>query len=949
MEPGEPSAQPPPPAMTAERWQRLKAAFHAAIEQPPTLREGVLAVACSGDEDLLPRLRGMLDAYDAGAGPLEGGGPEAVRQLREELQSAIEGARIGPYRVVSELGRGGMGAVYLATRIDGAFDQQVAIKLIKRGMDTEEIVGRFFHERRILATLTHPNIARLLDGGSTPDGRPYFVMEHVAGRPLTRYAEEEGLGIEARLRLFLEVCGAVQFAHRHLVVHRDLKPANVLVGDDGVPKLLDFGIAKLLGPTTLPAFAPTRHGAPPMTPDYASPEQLAGLPVTTATDVHGLGLLLFELLTAGGRRAPGGPEGGPGARLAGLPSQAARRRGDARLARRLAGDLDTIVAKALEPEPQRRYGTAAELADDLERHLAQIPVEARRPTFAYRCGRFVVRHKVATAAALVVLGLTAVSTFQAFELSRQRDRAEGARQQAEDVASFLKGIFRVADPGASLGERVSARQLVDAAAAWLLDERSAAPDWLAGSLGRLSLRPATRADLLQTIGETYENLGVPQEGERVFRRALALYAAAGAGEAALGRSKTLVHLGHLARERGDFGDGERLYAEALGLRRVRLGPSAPETGEPLNGLGLIAYERGDLPRAEGLLRQAVAVQRAGGAGNGELLAQSLVDLANLLGETDRLAEATALLEETRGLHGRLFGPGHPSEADDLSAFGGLYYRHGDLVRAEDYLRRAVRLRRKVLGDDHPKVAVAWSNLAVVQLKHGEGEAALASAHAALAILRRLPVLAHPDVADALINLADAARPRETREGALALYREALRAAGAAYGMEHATTAKLLCNFGLALRDYGELAEAERLIRQSLAIRSGRLGPESSETAISWNALATVLQRAGRLPDAEAAFRRALALRRKALPPGHLDLSSSQVGLGEVLVALGRPGEAAPLLESALAIRRAGLPAGHPRIGFAAAGLGAAYRALGRTAEARPLLAEAERILAESRH
>src|SRR6185295_17914412 len=395
-------------------------------------------------------IRDLAAAHDREGEIIEAGALAAAPDLAALPVGSILGLRIGPYRLLSELGRGGMGAVYLAERDDPTFVQRVALKLIQRGLDGAEIVRRFVHERQILAGLAHPYIARLLDGGTADDGRPYFVMEHIEGVRITEHAATHRLGLEARLRLILKVCSAVQYAHQNLVVHRDLKPGNVLVDRDGTPKLLDFGIAKLLEPSDPASLTlATAPDLRPMTPEYASPEQLEGRPITTATDVYGLGALLYELLVG---MSPRGVERrlGPGwaERPASQALRALETRGEADAkrppdggARRLSGDLDTILGKALEEEPARRYPTAAALADDLERALDRRPVSARRPSFAYRAGRTIARHKLATAFIIALVALAAGATFSAIEIARGRDRAEAQGNRATALAGFLADLF----------------------------------------------------------------------------------------------------------------------------------------------------------------------------------------------------------------------------------------------------------------------------------------------------------------------------------------------------------------------------------------------------------------------------------------------------------------------------------------------------------------------------
>ncbi|GMU66910.1 MAG: hypothetical protein AMXMBFR36_31840 [Acidobacteriota bacterium] len=545
------------------------------------------------------------------------------------------GERIGPWRIVEPLGRGGMGEVFVAERADGAFERRVALKLLKRGLDSEEIVARFLAERRILARLDHPGIARLVDGGLAADGRPYFALELVAGRPITNWCAERELGLEARLRLVLDVVAAVDFAHRNLVVHRDLKPSNVLVTDSGEVKLLDFGIAKLLGDGSDDA---TRTGARLLTPRYAAPEQLAGEPVTTATDVHALGLLVWELVTGEpARRLPSGVVPSPAdlerdtrtppsarvlesAEPGRAPLEEDSPRARRRLARRLSGDLDKVVLRALRREPERRYPSAAAFGEDVVRFLENRPVAARGGALAYRAGKFARRHRAAVVtAALVALSLAAgvAATL------RQARIAETERARAERRFADVRRLANVAlfDVHATLdnvaGSLATRRLLVETALAYLDDLAREAGD-----------EPALLDELATAYERTAEVQGMPgwpSEGrsgdalaslERALELRRRLSAAAGSGRAAdLAEARLLVRIGSVHAARGAGAAAAALHREALVLYRAsRARPAAAarsdSTREGLEevqariALGDDLWELGDLASATGHYREA---------------------------------------------------------------------------------------------------------------------------------------------------------------------------------------------------------------------------------------------------------------------------------------------------------------------------------------------------------
>lgn len=450
--------------MPGTNWDLIEKLFLEAADLPSAEREAFLERSCNGDASLRSEVESLLKAESAGTSSITAAIESEVTLLLDDDRSSLVGTRLGPYRLLEPIGRGGMGSVYSAERDDEHYRKRVAIKVVKRGMDTDEVLARFRHERQILAGLEHPYIGRLLDGGTTPEGQPFFVMEYVQGEPIDAYCRRHALSLEARLRLFLRVCEAVSYAHRSLVIHRDLKPQNILVIAEGVPKLLDFGVAKLLAVGETPGLTNTSFASAPLTPEYASPEQVRGEPITTASDVYSLGTVLFELLTGTAAQRisvstpmeidrvvcqTDTPRPSVVARLAGAPHK-------------LNADLDNIVLMAMRKEPAQRYPSVDRLADDIERYLTGRPVLARKSSLAYRARKFVRRHVVsATATLLVLLSLVggialAVSQARQAEKARriaeeqsrvaeqERARAEAQRQEAERQRALAQAETQLA-------------------------------------------------------------------------------------------------------------------------------------------------------------------------------------------------------------------------------------------------------------------------------------------------------------------------------------------------------------------------------------------------------------------------------------------------------------------------------------------------------------------------
>ena len=676
--------------MDKDRFARVEALFREALLSEPEDFGAFLDERCGDDPAVRRQVEALIAAHREAdtflePGPASGGAAAGA--------GGLEGRMVGAYRIVRRIGGGGMGVVYLAERADDAFRKRIAIKVLPPGEGSEDIVRRFTTERQILAALEHPNIARLLDGGATEEGRPYFALEYVEGKPIDAYCEDRRLGVRERLELFLTLCDAVQFAHANLIVHRDLKPGNVLVTGDGVPKLLDFGIAKLLNPELASRSGATISFLRMLTPDYASPEQVEGGPITTATDVYSLGILLYRLLTgrrpyaladsspaemvdAICRRVPEPPSaavmrpreeaespgsGPPGGGAEGT----ARRAGDrARLRRALAGDLDAIVGKALRKMPERRYPSVALLAEDVRRHLQGLPVRARRGTLAYRAGKFARRWRWPLAAtAAVLVALLALGARLAWEKSRAEAAlavAEVERARAEQTTSLLVELFQLADP-LRPGE-LDAREILERAA--MRVERGGFPD------------PAVRAGMQRTIGVAFRNLGLPDRAIPLLEASLALERAGGDRRAEL---ETLHELAIALYEAGDLDAAEDRYRQSLTGFRAAFGDRHPTTGRALNDLAALRFQQGRVAEAEALFEQALAIRREPDAAPADL-AETLNNLAAVRARSDPEG-AEALFREALAIRRRHFGPGHVMVANTQQHLARLLRRQGRAAEA----------------------------------------------------------------------------------------------------------------------------------------------------------------------------------------------------------------------------------------------------------------------------
>ncbi len=828
--------------------------------------------------------------------------------------------RIGPYRLISEIGHGGMGTVYLAER-DGDFHQRVAIKVV-RGLLGADGLRRFRAERQILASLQHPSIARLLDGGTTPEGLPYLVMEYIEGVRIDDYCEAHALALVQRVTLFCRVCDAVSAAHRSLVVHRDLKPSNILVTADGTPKLLDFGIAKLLTDDGADSLLVTSASVRALTPEYASPEQIRGLPITTATDVYSLGVLLFELLTGERPHRLGSRTGAELERV--ICGQEVRRPSSfvdqkTRLARELEGDLDTIVLAALRKEPLHRYQTVEHLSDDLRRYLEGRPVLARPSTFGYRARRFVQRNRasVVTAAvfALLVTGFGVALGISAARVARERDTAER-------VTAFLVDLFNVPDPSASRGNSVTAREILDRGAERIGEE--------------LKGEPEVQARMLDTIGSVYVALGLPDRGQAVLDTALKLRQGAGDTDS-LATARTMNRLADALRERGRYTDAEPLARAALEIRKRRAGPRDAEVAASLNNLALIRRGRGSITEPEPLFLESIAITRAALGPNNPQVASALTNLAADRRDRGDFDGAEAVAREALAIRRKAFGEIHPLVATSLTGLGQILDQRGNDAEAEEILREALALRRKVYGsDEHPFVQQSLNNLASVLQDQGKLSEAEPLYRRAVEMSRKR-LGDHPEVAVNLNNLGTLLEDEGRLTEAEATYFDSLAMRRKVLGRDHPNVARSLTNLGRLYLLEGRAADAGPIIEESLEIRRAKLGEQHIDLAV------TILQRASWLAllrrdaDADAAFRDGVSRQEKTLPAGHPALSASQLGYGRFLFQRHRYADAEPLLRASFTQRQKQLPERHWMRGQSALFYGAELLALGRRAEGEPLM------------
>jgi len=775
------------------------------------------------------------------------------------------GDRIGRYQLLRQIGEGGCGVVYLAEQQEPV-RRQVALKVIKLGMDTRQVVARFEAERQALALMDHPNIAKVLDAGATETGRPFFVMELVPGVKITDYCDEHRLSTEERLQLFVQVCQAIQHAHQKSVIHRDIKPSNILVTlQDGrpVPRVIDFGIAKATDQPLTDKTLFTAYAHFIGTPAYMSPEQaeLSGLDIDTRSDIYSLGVLLYELLTG---KTPfelrsllvAGLEEilrtireqepvPPSTRLDTMQRQeladaAGRRRADPpKLIHQMRGELDWIVMKALEKERARRYETVHGLARDVERHLHNELVLARPPNALYRFHKLVRRNKLAFAAAGAVFISLAVglglSTWMFLKEKEARRQAEIEAIKSQQVAGFLQEMLDGVEPSVALGRDTTLlREILDQAA---------------GRVGReLNTQPEVEAELQTTIGGVYQALGQYPKAEAMQRQALAIRRKFYGDD----NLKTADSLGHLARAllaEGRLAEAETLARAALATRRKLLGEDNVEVAGSMDLLALVLRYEGRVSAAEPLARAALATRRKLLGEESLAVAGSLNNLGLILDDENKVTEAGSLYQESLAIQQKLLGHDDPNIAGGLNNVAGVLDREGKLAEAESRQRESLAMQRRLFGDEHPAVASAIDNLA--EILHDEGELSEAETLSRQALAMRRKLLGeHPVVARSLIHLSG------------------------------------------ILRDEGKLAEAESAEREGWLMRRKLLGDEHPGTADALNRLAAILAREGKYGEAESLLLEACSRMARAPNTDPVVQSNLYKQLASLYTAWNKPGQAA---------------------------------------------------------
>ena len=912
-------------ASANERFRRVDAVFDAVLDLPTTEQAAYIDQACAGDTELRAEVIQLLRAHHRTGSMLD----TPVLRLSPLLLDDAEGGRdiperIGPFRVIRTIGQGGMGHVFLGERVDGQFEQRVAIKLIRHPVPG--LVRRFLEERRIVALLEHPHIARLVDGGITPDGMPYFAMELVEGEHIDQYCAARNLTLDERLSLFADVCSAVGYAHQHLIIHRDLKPANILVTSNGQVKLLDFGIAKLLDAREGSA-GETRTGFRVMTPDVAAPEQVQGRPISTATDVYALGVLLYQLIT-GERpydvrdKTPAEVERIVCSVEPSLPSTKA----PAALRRRVRGDLDLIVMTALQKKEERRYQSPATLMEDVQRFREGLPIHARPDSATYRLGKFVERHR----AAVIVAGLVMAALVAGAMRERiLRNTAEIEARKAVEVEDFLVQVFDVADPFAwSEPDRgtISARDLLDRGAR-RIDST-------------LERQPEVQAELRTVLGRVYANLGLYSKATPLLQRSL-MQRTDLRGERDTGVATNMDLLGRALAQQDRYDDAERLLRKSLELRRDLLGNEHPATAESIEHLATVLENRTQFAAADSLRREELTIRQAAFGDSSVEAANSMNNLALLRYRQGAYAEAEPLYRSALDIDLRTLGERNATTAQAMHNLAQTLNSLGKVEEAERYYRRSLAAKRAVLGDAHPSVTIGLNNLAIfLALQRGQLDEGEAMAREALGLDRKIFGNRHSYVAEGLRNVGIILQAKGRFAQADTMLREALSIDREVLGERHEKMANLYAQLSGVRFQLGDTRESVRLMREALARFRDLLGEGHLNTVITMNNLARQLTDAGGAVEAEALSRKALTHLDSANRSHRLQYVIAYRNLGTAILLQHRTDESLPYLQRALDMSRRDFGEENVRTAHAELMYGTALMTKGRYTEAEPLLRSA---------
>ena len=935
--------------MDSDQWQKIGIIFEEALKLAEPERTEFILNACGDDSGMLSEVRSLIEADTNVPSVLKG---QASDAMNIQPRKNYEGEIIGNYKIIRQIAEGGMGSVFLAERADGQFEHKVALKLIKPGMNSSEIIKRFQFERQILARLQHPNIARLLDGGLTEDGLPYFTMEYVEGDNIDVYCNENNLSVNERLKLFVKVCHAIQYAHQNLVIHRDLKPSNIIVKKDGTVKLLDFGIAKVFTEDdSYEQSALTRTGLFVMTPEYASPEQIRGGAITTSTDIYSLGLILYQLIT--GEKAyeiktqsplelekvichtePAKPSSAIKSlqvkdKIKAEKIGRAHKTGLDKLIKIVSGDLDNICLTALRKEQERRYSSAEQFLQDIENYLEGRPVTARQSTIYYRTNKFIIRHKIAVISAfsIILIGAT-LTTFYFLQLKKERDKAQIEAQKAEQVSEFLKNIFKLSDPYEARGETITARELLDKGAQKINQELSGQPD--------------IKATMLSLIGGVYSNLGLFDKSEILLKKALDIRNKFNSNN--LEKAKSLRDLGQLYTYKGEYSKADTLLTKALEIYKNNSLKEDNNYGWIIGNLAWVYKSRGNYSKSESYYKKAIEVLKKNKGNNEELLtmmnnfalelheegnyenAEKMFDetlglqkkiygnkphpeistttynLAELLRDRGKYDEAEKMFKTSLSMDMQLSGPENPDVAYSLQGLASVYKIKGNFNEAKKLFVKVLNMRKKFLGDNHPDVAYAISNIGLLYYAEEKFDSSKKYYERALLLHKKLNGPNHPSVAICLNKLGFINYKDENYKKAEEQIRQSMQIIEKSIGKKNLTYSSDLLILSLiksATKEYDSVAV---LNKEVLKTARESMGTDKSPfIAESYRGIAEIAVKEKNYKKADSLFNLSLGMYKEIIGENNLSTISTCFDYSKLLIKMDSLNKAGSIVNKNLEI------------------------------------------------
>ena len=907
------------PEEGAGDWPSIDAILQAALERPVSERGDCIRRASKQSQQLQRELKHLLRASEEAArsGFLDDSAVDLL-EVSTQVAPAHSAGDLGAYRLVRELGRGGMGVVYLARRVDGEFQHQVAIKFVRRGL-SKSAADHLSRERQILARLQHPNVARLLGGGSDDRGRPYFIMEYVDGRPIDVYCDAGNLTVTQRLRLFLQVARAVRFAHQHAIVHGDLKPRNLFVTGDGTVKLLDFGTAHVLEAQARGDRAARTGRSRALTLAYASPEQLFGRPISVSTDVFSLGAILHLLLVgvtprSGEQNEPlifrqtaeANPPSTtfsilrascePGSPVVAVALALKRGLSARRLERALEGDLDAILLKALQSDPAKRYASVEQLAGEVERYLEGRPVSARRAGVLYRASKLVRRNPISTffslALTLSLFGALSFLAVQTHRLQLEMEVAERQRAKAEHLSDFLVDVFQLAGSG---GQRPSADLLHQGV------ERARQ---------EFGERPIELATALTALGSAYRSMARYDTARALLEEGLEIRLDR-LGPDHPDTASSLHEVGYLDWARMELDEAEISLRRALSIREGHFGVDSAPVASTLLSLSNVALARGEVGQAESLAAEALKIQLRTLGVMHEETARGLHNLAGIQSRRGATTGVERRMLTALEIRRRLLGPSHPDVGATLNNLGYFYSQSGRMLDARDSLTEAAEIYRRAWGPRHPYLATTLRNLVAVRAALAEYRLAEPLAREVVEILQAIHGAEHLEVAFAWHDLGLLALRQGKSEQATGLFEKSVELAKSSGGPDHEYVICGIQHLGEAAHQLGEVERAAQLFDGALEMWRDTTGLEQQHAASTLHAKAALLLDMGRVQEARALMERALEVRVEILGREHADVAHSLHDLADLELEGGNPAKAARLCEEALAIRQTRLGTGHP--------------------------------------